>query len=195
MDHAEIRIPMPGEQYEHYQGGRYEVLTVGRRYDRRDEIMVAAREHTGHVWVMPIGEWCECLDVDDTPDLLAFEDARRTKRVPRFALCADSPPGADATPLSPEEAAELDRELVLTLEADNADRQRCQHLRRAKPGPTFATVRIATMPDPEGTMQWDYRLAIELCAFCASYAVGRVVNELQEEPTLCASGDRKSVAR
>lgn len=63
MEDHEIRVPRTGERYEHYRGGTFEVITVGRLSEQRDQIMVVYRSlDRGHVWIRPLGMWSEYVE-------------------------------------------------------------------------------------------------------------------------------------
>ena len=63
MEDSEIRVPQPGEVFEHYKGGLYQVITVGRLSEKRDEIMVVYRSlERGHVWIRPFAMWGQYID-------------------------------------------------------------------------------------------------------------------------------------
>ena len=177
MEDHEIRVPLPGEHYEHYRGGRYEVIAVGRLSEQRDAIMVVYRSlERGHVWIRPFGMWSEVVEHDGT-------------RMPRFRLAEDSPPSVETMPLTDEERDELDREMaaiVLTRERPY-ERQRCQHLRASTKVPSYAAVRLTTTPDGEASIKWDCRLELELCTFCAGYAMSPLLSVLRSDPILCAA--------
>lgn len=65
MEDFEPRIPQPGERYEHYRGGIFEVLVVGRLSEQRDQLMVVYRSiERGHVWIRPLGMWGEYVEWD-----------------------------------------------------------------------------------------------------------------------------------
>ena len=190
MEDYEIRVPQPGEHYQHYKGGRYEVLAVGRLSELRSEIMVVYRSlERGHVWIRPLGMWGEYVEHADPskPMGLVFDGVERVVRTKRFTLCADSPPSTEAIPLSDEEVEELDRELALTLKnARPYERQRCQHLRKSPKAKAGATIRVTTTPDKADSMQWECRIELELCVLCGSYAMGPLFHALRSEPILCA---------
>lgn len=89
MEDFEPRIPQPGERYEHYKGGVFEVITVGRLSEQRDQLMVVYRSlERGHVWIRPLGMWSEYVEVTWT----SFPPADPTRAWAR----TDEPP----TPLS-----------------------------------------------------------------------------------------------
>lgn len=198
MEDYEIRVPQPGEHYEHYKGGRYEVLAVGRLSEQRDQICVVYRSlERGHIWIRPLGMWGdyeEWTTTEPAPQgvLVTAPLKIRTHRAKRFTLCADSPPSQEAIPLSPEEAAELDRELALTLSNKAYEQQKCQHLRRNSKMTSYATVRITTTPDKDGTILWEYRVELSLCVFCAGFATGHIVDALRSDPILCAEAKAKT---
>lgn len=65
----EIRIPQPGERYEHYKGGIFEVICVGRLSEQRDQVMVVYRSlERGHVWIRPLGMWSEYVEWNEPAD-------------------------------------------------------------------------------------------------------------------------------
>lgn len=182
MEDFELRIPQPGEHYAHYKGGRYEVLAVGRLSEKRDELVVTYRSlERGHVWVRPLGMWGEYLDVP------AAALGKPPERVQRFRLCEDSPPSTVAVPLTEEEAQALDRELLELVPGESAtplERQQCQHL-RAGTLTKLITVRVSTVPDAENKTTYKYRMSVDLCVFCAVYALGPITTLLRGEPMLC----------
>lgn len=184
LEDHEIRVPLVGEHYEHYKGGRYEVLAVGRLSEKRDRVMVVYRSlERGHTWIRPLGMWGEYLDIPgDAP-------GKPATRAQRFRLCADSPPATEIIPLTPEEAAELDRELTLPLPlvaGSAVEHLACQHL-RAKTLAEHSLMRIATVrgADVNG-VALRYHIEAALCLFCAVYAVAPIINLLKLEPVVCA---------
>lgn len=182
MEDFEVRVPRAGEHYEHYRGGRYEVLAVGRMSEKRDELVVVYRSlERGHVWVRPLGMWGEYLDVP------AAAHGKPLSRAQRFRLCEDSPPSAEVMPLSSEETDALDHELLELIPAESGaplEERRCQHL-RAGTLPKHCTVRIATVPDAENATSQRCRMQVELCVFCSPYCIGHMVDVFKAEPMLC----------
>lgn len=183
VEDYEIRVPRQGEHYEHYRGGRYEVLAVGRLSEARDQLVVVYRSlERGHVWVRPLGMWGQYVE------LPAIAPGKQPVRMQRFVLAADSPPSAEVIALSEEEVEELDRELAaeITLtDPKSLTRQRCQHLRSSAKIASYATIRVVTTPDRAGTVVWDYRVELELCGFCIGY-ITPLLSALRAEPILCA---------
>ena len=85
MEDFEIRVPKPGEVFEHYKGGLYQVITVGRLSEQRDQLMVVYKSlERGHIWIRPLGMWLEYVD-------RWSEGLARTESVPRFALVNAAP--------------------------------------------------------------------------------------------------------
>jgi hypothetical protein len=102
MEDHEIRIPQPGERYEHYKGGIYDVITVGRLSEQRDQLMVVYRSlERGHVWIRPLGMWSEYVEITETsfPVQDPIDPASpaplsihyHTRRAQRFRLLGTTP--------------------------------------------------------------------------------------------------------
>lgn len=72
------KYPEIGKQYNHYKGGRYEVLTLAK-HTETDEILVIYKSlHFGSVHARPLSMWFDTVTAENA----AFE-----VKIPRFTLC------------------------------------------------------------------------------------------------------------
>lgn len=66
VDDELLDLPRPGEVVQHYKGGLYTVITVGRREAFPDELIVVYKSHLRRaVWLRPLGEFVELVEWPD----------------------------------------------------------------------------------------------------------------------------------
>ena len=50
--------PLPGQKYEHYKGGTYEVITMSTHTETKELLVVYKSLNFGTVYVRPYDLWC-----------------------------------------------------------------------------------------------------------------------------------------
>lgn len=112
-----------GSRWQHYKGGFYRVVTVGKREADLTPVVVYAAEQDGSVWVRPLDEWRDRIAT--VTDDGRFEVSRFT---PIGESCAEMPlpePPLSATiDLEPEVERILsmsDQEILYELLAEGKD--------------------------------------------------------------------------
>lgn len=75
MEKTFIKYPEVGKIYNHYKGGKYEVITLAK-HSETDEVLVVYKSlHFGSVHARPLPMWFEVVTADEG------------QRVTRFELC------------------------------------------------------------------------------------------------------------
>lgn len=54
-----MKYPEPGEIYQHYKGGRYEVLSVSPHTETGEELVIYRSLEDGKIWPRPLSMWFE----------------------------------------------------------------------------------------------------------------------------------------
>lgn len=54
-----MRLPQPGEVYQHYKGGIYKVLGLGRHTETEEPVVIYESMDSGAIWVRPVSSWLE----------------------------------------------------------------------------------------------------------------------------------------
>lgn len=71
MDHPTLSpqaAAFPLGTYQHYKGGRYEVLGVGLHSETLEELVVYRAEYGEKlIWIRPFAMFLETVDIDGTP--------------------------------------------------------------------------------------------------------------------------------
>lgn len=71
-----VQYPEPGKHYQHYKGGKYEVLTLATHTENKEILVIYRSLYFGSVYARPLSMWFdEVVNDKDT-------------RVSRFTLCA-----------------------------------------------------------------------------------------------------------
>jgi hypothetical protein len=70
-----INYPEIGKTYEHYKGGRYEVITMATHTETNEPLVIYRSLHFGSVYARPLFVWCETVNFGNQ------------KRIPRFSKC------------------------------------------------------------------------------------------------------------
>lgn len=52
-----INYPLPFEQYDHYKGGRYEVLTLCTHTETGEKLVIYRSLQFGSVYARPVSQW------------------------------------------------------------------------------------------------------------------------------------------
>jgi hypothetical protein len=75
MEKTFIKYPEVGKIYNHYKGGKYEVITLAK-HSETDEVLVVYKSlHFGSIYARPLPMWFEVITADEG------------RRVTRFELC------------------------------------------------------------------------------------------------------------
>ena len=69
------RYPQPGERYQHYKGGQYEIVCMCNHTETNEVLVVYRSLSFGGFHARPYSEW---------HDILKIEDGRRRYEVSRF---------------------------------------------------------------------------------------------------------------
>jgi hypothetical protein len=70
--------PEVGKQYNHYKGGRYEVLTLAKHSETGEVLVIHKSLHFGSVYARPLSMWFATV---------IAENAVMEINIPRFTLC------------------------------------------------------------------------------------------------------------
>jgi len=73
-----VKYPEIGKQYNHYKGGRYEVLTLAKHSETGEVLVIYKSLHFGSVYARPLSMWF---------DTVIAENAAMEVKIPRFTLC------------------------------------------------------------------------------------------------------------
>jgi hypothetical protein len=57
-----INYPLPGEKYQHYKGGRYEVICLANHTDNNEPLVIYKSLSFGSIFARPLKEWIEIID-------------------------------------------------------------------------------------------------------------------------------------
>ena len=57
-----IKYPLPGEKYQHYKGGRYEVICSANHTDNNEPLVIYKSLSFGSTYARPLNEWIEVVD-------------------------------------------------------------------------------------------------------------------------------------
>lgn len=56
-----IKYPEIGKQYDHYKGGRYEVLTLATHSETNEVLVIYKSLHFGSVYARPLSMWFDTV--------------------------------------------------------------------------------------------------------------------------------------
>jgi hypothetical protein len=70
-----IHYPLPGEKYQHYKGGTYEVICLANHTDNNEALVIYKSLSFGSTHARPLKEWIE---------IIGNEKAGTTYPLPRF---------------------------------------------------------------------------------------------------------------
>lgn len=70
-----INYPLPGEKYQHYKGGKYEVICLANHTDNNEALVIYKSLSFGSIYARPLKEWIE---------LIGTEKAGTKYPIPRF---------------------------------------------------------------------------------------------------------------
>jgi hypothetical protein len=69
--------PMPGERWQHYKGGIYEIITLANHSETQEAMVIYKSIPFGSVYARPLTMWQEICETEGGP-------------APRFALLSES---------------------------------------------------------------------------------------------------------
>lgn len=52
-----IKYPLPGEKYQHYKGGKYEVICLANHTDTKEPMVIYKSLSFGSIYARPLKEW------------------------------------------------------------------------------------------------------------------------------------------
>ena len=58
-----VNYPKPGEKYQHYKGGQYEVICMCNHTDTNEPLVVYRSISFGSQYARPLSEWYDEVDV------------------------------------------------------------------------------------------------------------------------------------
>ncbi len=59
-----INYPMPGERWQHYKGGIYEIITLANHSETQDPLVVYKSIPFGSVYARPLEMWKEPCEIE-----------------------------------------------------------------------------------------------------------------------------------
>ena len=57
-----IHYPLPGEKYQHYKGGKYEVICLANHTDDNEPLVIYKSLSFGSIYARPLTEWIEMIN-------------------------------------------------------------------------------------------------------------------------------------
>jgi hypothetical protein len=57
-----INYPLPGETYQHYKGGKYEVICLANHTDTKEPLVIYKSLSFGSIYARPLKEWFHAVD-------------------------------------------------------------------------------------------------------------------------------------
>jgi len=57
-----IHYPLPGEKYQHYKGGKYEVICLSNHTDNNEPLVIYKSLSFGSIYARPLTEWIEMVN-------------------------------------------------------------------------------------------------------------------------------------
>lgn len=59
--------PLPGQIYDHYKGGRYEVITLCTHTETNEKLVIYRSLHFGSIHARPVEQWFDQIKPGYTP--------------------------------------------------------------------------------------------------------------------------------
>jgi len=59
-----ILYPMPGERWQHYKGGVYEIITLANHSETQDALVIYKSIPFGSVYARPLNMWQDVCEID-----------------------------------------------------------------------------------------------------------------------------------
>lgn len=57
-----INYPLPGEKYQHYKGGKYEVICLANHTETKESLVIYKSLSFGTIYARPLNEWFEVAE-------------------------------------------------------------------------------------------------------------------------------------
>ncbi len=57
-----INYPLPGENYQHYKGGKYEVICLSNHTDTKEPLVIYKSLSFGSIYARPLKEWFDIVE-------------------------------------------------------------------------------------------------------------------------------------
>jgi hypothetical protein len=57
-----IHYPLPGEKYQHYKGGKYEVICLANHTDNNEPLVIYKSLSFGSIYARPLKEWFDIVN-------------------------------------------------------------------------------------------------------------------------------------
>ena len=72
-----INYPLPGEKYQHYKGGMYEVICLANHTDNNEVLVIYKSLSFGSTYARPLNEWLDFVEWDNSVN--PYKDKRFVK--------------------------------------------------------------------------------------------------------------------
>jgi hypothetical protein len=59
------KYPLPGQTYQHYKGGVYEIITLSSHTENREVLVIYKSIPFGTVYARPLDIWNESVNIED----------------------------------------------------------------------------------------------------------------------------------
>ncbi len=59
-----ILYPMPGERWQHYKGGVYEIITLANHSETQEALVIYKSIPFGSVYARPLNMWQDVCEID-----------------------------------------------------------------------------------------------------------------------------------
>ena len=67
-----INYPKPGEKYQHYKGGQYEIICMCNHTDTNEPLVVYRSLSFGSQYARPLSEWYDEVYIDETKKFKSY---------------------------------------------------------------------------------------------------------------------------
>jgi hypothetical protein len=74
--------PLPGETWQHYKGGFYEIVTLANHSETEEPMVIYKSKSFGSIFARPFSMWNEKVEIDNP-------DAYTDDGIQRFGICVD----------------------------------------------------------------------------------------------------------
>ena len=77
-----IDYPLPGEKYQHYKGGKYEVICIANHTDNNEAMVIYKSLSFGSIYARPLVEWFDVVEWDK--DVIQWDSSTSPYQDKRF---------------------------------------------------------------------------------------------------------------
>jgi hypothetical protein len=74
-----MKLPVPGDIYQHWKGQSYEVLLIGKLEENNEPAVIYRPVGQDNVWIREMKGWSDTIDVIEGEDIQRFKFVRNTK--------------------------------------------------------------------------------------------------------------------